>query len=407
MITSFAPNSTWKDVLNSLGYLLLPWAWFSWRRGYYAQKVAQKLAEILEINEGQVFTFDSGRTALYELLKTFGIEEGDEILLQAFTCVVVPNAIIYAGAKPIYVDIQKGSYDIDPTQIEAKITPQTKAIIIQHTFGFCADLPAILDIAAKHNLIVIEDCAHALGAEFNGQKLGTFGHASIFSFGVDKVVSSVRGGAAYVNDRTVVEKLQHQHLPSLPVSVILKHLLHVPFFALGKVLYPIWIGKIWLYLCKKLGITARIIEDSEKRAIKPIWFPASMPNALAHLAYSQLKNLKQKNEHRAAIASFYRQKLPDSFARPTIFPQSFPIYLRYPLQSEERNAIHQKAKTAGVFLGDWYDTVVAPKDTVLAALQYENGSCPIAEEVCQKVFNLPTHPDISLKKAQKIIDLLK
>lgn len=407
MITSFAPNSTWKDVLSSLAYLLLPWRWFFWRRGPFPQKVSQKLTEILEIKEGQIFTFDSGRTALYELLKAFGIEENDEVLIQAFTCVVVPNAVIYTGAKPVYVDIQADTYNLDPTRIEEKITPQTKAIIIQHTFGFCADLPAILDIAAKRNLIVIEDCAHALGAEYNGQKLGTFGHASVFSFGVDKVISSVRGGAAYVNDRTVVEKLQHLNLPPLPILTIKKHLLHIPFFALGKLLYPIWIGKMWLYLCKKLGLTARIIEDSEKRAIKPNWFPAQLPNSLAHLAYSQLKNLKAKNEHRLAIASLYRQKLPENFERPHSFPQSFPIYLRYPLQSEMRDAIMQKAKTAGVFLGDWYDTVVAPKDTNLPAVHYQMGDCHVAEQVCEKVFNLPTHGQISLKKAQQIIDLLK
>lgn len=407
MITSFAPNNTWKDTLNSLGYLLLPWRWYFWRRGPYPGKVQQKLGEILEIKEGEIFTFDSGRTALYEVLKAFGVGEGDEVLLQAFTCVVVPNAVIYTGAKPVYCDIEADTYNLDPEKIEEKITPQTRAIIVQHTFGFCADLSSIIDIAAAHDLVVIEDCAHALGGEFNGQKLGTFGHAAIFSFGVDKIISSVRGGAAYVNDRSAIEKLQHLKLPALPFTIILRHLLHPVFFALGKVFYPIYLGKIWLYLCKNLGLTARVIEGSEKKAIKPKWFPALFPNSLAHLAYSQLKRLKTKNEHRQAIYAFYRQKLPDHFERTNVLPQSFPVHLRYPLQSETRDAIMLKAKSAGVFLGDWYDTVVAPQDADLEAVNYEPGSCPIAEQVSQKVFNLPTHRGISLQNAQKIIDLIK
>ncbi|MEK7673570.1 MAG: aminotransferase class I/II-fold pyridoxal phosphate-dependent enzyme [Patescibacteria group bacterium] len=407
MITSFAPNNNWKQVLNSLGYILLPWRWLSWRSGSYSQKVSTKLKEILKTQTGEFFTFDSGRTALCEVLKAYNISSGDEVLLQAFTCTVVPNAIIYAGAKPIYLDIEVDSYNIDATKIENKITAKTKAIIIQHTFGFAANVPAIMQIAAKHNLIVIEDCAHSLGAEFNGQKLGTFANASIFSFGVDKVVSGVRGGAAYVKDPSAIQKLTELKLPTLPLGIIAKHLLHPPFFALGKVLYPIFIGKIWLYLCKKLGFTARVIEDSEKKAIKPIWFPAQMPNALAHLAYSQLQELEILNKHRQEIAKFYNQNLPAEFSKPSILTNSSPIYLRYPLESANRNEIHQKAKNEGIFLGDWYDTVIAPKDADLAAMNYQIGSCPIAEERSKTTFNLPTHRSINLQKAQRIIDLLK
>lgn len=407
MITSFAPNQNAKQILNSLGYVLLPWRWLAWRSGNYPQKVTEKLKEILAPKEGEIFTFDSGRTALYEVLKAFNIGKDDEVLLQAFTCAVVPNAIIYAEAKPVYIDIEAETYNLDPTRIENKVTSKTKAIIIQHTFGFAANVGAILEIASRHNLIVIEDCAHSLGAEFNDQKLGTFAHASIFSFGVDKVISSTRGGAAYVKDKSAIQKLSELKLPSLPISVMLKHLLHPPFFALGKLFYPIFIGKIWLYLCKKLGFTARIIEDSEKKAIKPDWYPSQMPNALAHLAYDQLNELQQLNQNRQEIAKFYEQNLPVNFQKPTILPNSSPIYLRYPLQAENRNEIHQKAKNAGIFLGDWYDTVIAPKDTDLNAVQYPIGSCPIAEAVCKKAFNLPTHRAIDMQSAQKIIDLLK
>ncbi|MFH1859640.1 MAG: DegT/DnrJ/EryC1/StrS family aminotransferase [bacterium] len=115
-----------------------------------------------------------------------GIGEGDEVLVEGFTCVVVPNAVIFAGAKPIYVAPDPKTYNMDINQIETKITPKTKAIIAQHTFGLPADMDLILDISRKHNLMVIEDCAPAMGATYKGKKVGTLGDAAFFSTTVVK-----------------------------------------------------------------------------------------------------------------------------------------------------------------------------------------------------------------------------
>ena len=120
------------------------------------------------------------------------IGEGDEVLVQAFTCVAVPNSVLWAQATPVYADID-ATLNIDPIDVEKKITNRTKAIIVQHTFGIPADMDALVALAKKHNILLIEDCAHSLGATYKGKKVGTFGDAAFFSFGRDKVVSSVFG----------------------------------------------------------------------------------------------------------------------------------------------------------------------------------------------------------------------
>lgn len=107
--------------------------------------------------KSNTFYFFKGRIALYAILKAMGVKAGDEVIIPGFTCVVVPNAVLYLGAKPVYVDIEAHTYNINTKRIEEKITEKTKAIIAQHTFGIPAEMDKILEIAKKHNLYVVED----------------------------------------------------------------------------------------------------------------------------------------------------------------------------------------------------------------------------------------------------------
>ena len=151
---SLSPDTEPDDIRTAIRILLQPW---KWRYGKNLRKVSDWFKTYIPGSE--VFTFNSGRTALFAILKAFSIGPDDEVLLQAFTCVAVPNSIIWVGEKPIYIDIDE-SLNIDPTDIERKITVHTKAIIVQHTFGIPAQMDAIIRIARKHHLILIEDCAH-------------------------------------------------------------------------------------------------------------------------------------------------------------------------------------------------------------------------------------------------------
>ncbi len=126
--------------------------------------------------------FFKGRVALYAILKAMEIQSGDEVILPGFTRVVVPNAIIYLNGRPVYVDIDKKTYNIDVTKIEEKIKYRTKAIVAQHTFGIPAEMDKISEIAKKYNLYVIEDACHAIGSKYKGKEVGPFSDAAFFSY---------------------------------------------------------------------------------------------------------------------------------------------------------------------------------------------------------------------------------
>ena len=132
--------------------------------------------------EVDVFLFWKGRVGLYAILKALDIGPGDEVILPAFTCVVVANAVIYRGATPVYAEIDPKTYNIDPARIEERITEKTKVILAQNTFGLSADLDAIFDVAQAHDLFVIEDCAHGFGGTYKGRLNGTVADAAFFSW---------------------------------------------------------------------------------------------------------------------------------------------------------------------------------------------------------------------------------
>ena len=139
-------------------------------------------------------TFWKGRVALFCFLRSLKLTDGDEVLMPGLTCVVVPNAIIYAGLVPIYLDIQPDTFNLDPDLIESKITSRTKVIIIQNTFGLSSNIEKIISIAKKYNLITIDDCTHGFGGTYNGKPNGSFTDAAFYSSQWNKPFSTVLGG---------------------------------------------------------------------------------------------------------------------------------------------------------------------------------------------------------------------
>lgn len=157
---------------------------------------------------GHCFSFWKGRIALYAILKALGITQGDEVILPGFTCVVVPSAIEFTDAKPIYIDNKSGTYHIDPELVKASITKKTKAILIQHTFGIPGPLEEISYISQKYGIPFIEDCAHSIGSSVNNRPVGTWGIASFFSSQWSKPYTTGLGGIAVINDTSLVKKMQ-------------------------------------------------------------------------------------------------------------------------------------------------------------------------------------------------------
>lgn len=151
---------------------------------------------------------NNGTAALHIALAALGVKEGDEVITTPLSCVATTNPILYLGAKPVFVDVEPTTLNIDPALIEKKITPRTKAILPVHLFGHPVDFAPLIETAEKHGLSIIEDAAQAHGAKYKGKKTGSLGHVSCFSFYADKLVTTVEGGMALTNDEGLVEKMR-------------------------------------------------------------------------------------------------------------------------------------------------------------------------------------------------------
>lgn len=397
IFTGLSPNITAHDVRTALSFLLLPWRWAMVRKGNAPEAVETRLREYYGVKHAM--TCDSGRSALFLTLQALGVRDGDNVLLQGYTCIVVTNAIRQTGAMPVYVDVLSDA-TMDPSDLRKKITPRAKALIIQHTFGKTAQLDDLLSIAKEHHLRVVEDCAHAIGTTYNGKKVGTFGDAAMISFGSEKVISCGRGGAIITNDDTIGETIlrARNELRPAPLGMVLQHLLHYPIFWIGRACYGIGVGKLILITAKALRVVHRIIYPKEKKGGRVQGIPARFPNSLACILLHQLSGIDEINTHRLRIGRLYEEK----FHHPIGLSESF-IPLRFPLFVKDPAGLMQAAKKQGILLGDWYNRVVAPDDTEPAATYYTPGACPMAETLARQSVNLPTDIHVTRRDIEKII----
>ena len=175
--------------------------------GNYIAKFENLFAKFCDSKYG--VSTNSGTTALHLATKTLDIRKGDEVLVTTFTNMASIFSILYVGAKPIPIDIDEDTFNIDPKLIEKKINKRTKAIMIVHIFGHPVDYSAISLIAKKYKLLVIEDCAEAHGAEYKGKKVGSLGDAGCFSFYANKIITTGEGGMVVFNNKKLAEKAKN------------------------------------------------------------------------------------------------------------------------------------------------------------------------------------------------------
>ncbi|MBN1168322.1 DegT/DnrJ/EryC1/StrS family aminotransferase, partial [Candidatus Woesebacteria bacterium] len=328
-----------------------------------------------------------------------------------FTCIAVCNSITWNKAKPIYVDIGD-DLNIDPDDLEKKITKNSKAIIMQHTFGIPAEVEKIKTIAKKKGLVIIEDCAHALGAAYKNKPLGTFSKVSFFSFGRDKALSSVFGGMILTRDKLLYEKLKklRDKLDHPSNFWIFQQLMHPLLMSFVKPTYnlgfgKITLGKMLLFISQKMKLLSFPVYEDEKKGIRPGIFPAKIPGALAILATNQLKKLERFVGHRREIAKVYRDKLKSTGFRIIKLKEGESL-LRFPVLTPDAQNIHESMKSEGILLGNWYNCPIVPCADE-SVTRYVNGSCKNTEDLSSQILNLPTYIGITKKDAEEISELVK
>lgn len=177
--------------------------WIS-SKGKYIEEFEQRFAHYCGCQYGISTT--SGTTAIHLALASLGIGPGDEVIVPTFTMIATAFAVAYTGAIPVLVDAETETWNMDVSQIEARITPKTRAIMPVHIYGHVCDMDTIMEMAQRYNLYVIEDAAEAHGAEYKGRKVGGIGHVNCFSFYANKIITTGEGGMVVTNDESIAEK---------------------------------------------------------------------------------------------------------------------------------------------------------------------------------------------------------
>ena len=362
------------------------------------------------VGGAQCFPFWKARVALYAILRGLGVGPGEEVLVPGYTCVMNVNPVKYLGARPIYIDINPSTYNIDLAQLEDAITPQTRAIMAQHTYGIPCDMDAVLEIGRRHRIPIIEDCCLALGSKYKGRLCGTMGVAAYWSFQWNKTMTTGIGGMAATCDRELSDKIRHlcEGLQSPPRRAAA--LLHIQRQAYRCLIYPkttAFATSLFHWLTAK-GV---VIGSSASQEFVPVQGPdffMEMSSGQAEAGIQGLGDLEQNFEHRRKIVKVYESTLQEAArALPKISVGSEPVYTRYPVRVRNKEAVLKESSAQRLEIGSWFESPLHPSKTPLSSYDYTLGQCPEAEKAAREVVNLPTHQRVSVDEAKRSVRFIK
>jgi perosamine synthetase len=296
----------------------------------------------------------SGTTALQTAVLAHGIGPGDEVVTTPFTFIASANAVVFAGAKPVFADILERSYNVDPSLIEKAITPRTKAILPVHLFGNPCDMEPIVRIAARYGLAMIEDACQAHGAVVDGRKVGSFG-TGCFSFYPTKNVTTAEGGMITTNDDELADRAR----------LIRSH------------------GQRRRYYHECIGYNFRMTEIQ------------------AAIGVVQLGRLERFVEKRRANATYLTSRLR-GVVTPVESPGSRHVYHQYTIRvAEGRDGLAEHLQERGIGTSVYYPLPVH-KQVAYQKLGYAD-QLPVAERACKEVLSLPVHPALSQEDLERIV----
>ncbi len=400
---TFGPHVDSAYLRRTLALSYMPWAY---RAGAERELLRCDLAERFTYD---VSLFASGREALLALLRAFDLPAGSEVIVQGFTCVVVPNAIKAAGLRPVYADIDKDTLNLTPESIAAVASPRTRAVICQHTFGIPAPTQELKALCDANDWLLIEDCAHVLPDRSGPADILKHADHAICSFGRDKAVSGIGGGAALSRHPETAKRLAELESKAKEVSFMhVVRLLEYPgrMAHIVRPLTGIRLAGPILKFTKLLGLFAPVLTDGEKKGSMPRAL-LKMPNACAALARWQLSKLEAINDHRRLLT---RRYLEASGAhgwpvlrgiQPSLPLQKYPMFVRN--AAHVRNAL----KPHNVHLDDgWTGCVVCPESCDVGAAGYKAGADPNAESAAESILSLPTHPTMTMEQQDELCTLL-
>lgn len=365
-----------------------------------------RLAAYQNCQPANIFLYWKGRVALYALLRAMGVGAGDEVILPAYTCVVVPNAILYTGAVPVYVDVRPDTYCLDLEKLEEAVTDRTKVIICQNTYGLSSGVEKLVEIARRRNLYSIEDCAHGFGGTYKGRANGSYCDAAFFSTQWNKPFSTGIGGFAVVNRTDILPRLMALENEKQKPSAMEAGLLA------GLICARRWLLRDWSYwplvdFYRWLSQHNLVLGSSQGGELNdtsmPKGFFKGMSTVQAREGLRALTQLDAQLAIRRKNAEVYTEFLEaqgKNHVPRSLFPNH--SFLKYPLRVIDRSTFQKAAQKARIPLGDWFCSPLHPVEGGLERWGFKAENFPVAARLAGSVVNLPT----DTKYPEKMISFL-
>lgn len=326
--------------------------------GPNVQEFEKEAANYLGVKHA--LTCASGTDALHLGLIAAGIKEGDEVITTSFTFIATAEAICYLGATPVFVDIDPKTFNIDASLIEQAITPKTRAILPVHLFGQPADMTAIKQVAEKHNLLIIEDCAQSFGADVNGVMTGGIGIVGCHSFFPSKNLGCYGdGGMVTTNDDALAEQ----------VKILRNH------------------GSNVRYHHDVIGYNSRL---DELQAV---------------VLRAKIKHIAEYNTQRRRVAHKYSKLLADVVTPPHEDNIGTHVYHQYTLLSDKRDAIMKKLSENDIGCAIYYPIPLHQQKAFAETCQ--GISLPVTEDTVRHCMSLPIYPELENETIEHIVDVIK
>jgi len=356
------------------------------------------------------FDFYRGRSALYALLRALEVGPGDEVIVQAYTCLAVVLPIIGLGAVPVYVDILPTTYSMNPRAVAERISSRTRALIIQHTFGIPADLSNLLTIAREGGGAVIEDCCHVHGSTYQGRALGTFGAGAFYSFHWSKPLPAGRGGLAVVNDPLLAARVAQFHAACRKPQMHETASLTAQYLAFRFLRATGWIGAVRSLLrstspqglasgqFRRAELAYRITGDYAKRMASPTRYLVE--------ALLRRGSLLQQRRYVGGQLHSLAANLGISSVAPA--PGASVAFMAYPLIVNRRDRVVADGDRQGVELTPGFVSPVDPLERRdWGKIGYRAGSCPVAEYLAERTVALAVHPGASARQLHKLLRFIE
>jgi perosamine synthetase len=318
--------------------------------------------------------------ALHLAMRSLDVKTGDEVIVPDLTFAATANAPLFCGAKPVFADVDEKTFNISPNDVLNRITSKTKAIIPVHYGGQPCDMKELTEIAEDHKLFIVEDCAHSLGAKYEGRQTGTFGIMGCFSFYPTKIITTLEGGMITTNDAKIHKRLQLLREHGMNKTAIQREL-----------------SATWSYDVVDLGYNYRLTEPQ------------------AALGISQLKRIEQGINRRIRSASNYTKQLSSrnlNVVTPSTAPNRSHIFHLYTIRilqnSDEtrRNKVFKKLSESGIQSSVHY-TPLHLMSFYKQFLTEKSSHFPIAEKISKEILSLPLYPTLTGKNTKKITRIIR